>query len=130
MGLFNGLTHAVIFFNTVEGSKTTGVSAMMKLCFGSDEDAIAQVLYRITPGVSTPVWTLPTRTEGTNSFPILRGKVGEEILGAAGRCADRLRKAPNITGRLAGRSFRVTTKTVEEITQSDPTTSPTPPEKP
>jgi hypothetical protein len=130
MGLFNGMTHAVIFFNTVEGSKTTGVSAMIKLCFGSDENAIAQVLYRLIPGSTTPVWTLPVRTEAAITFPIFRGVVGEEILAAVGRCADRIRKAPNITGRLAGRSFRVTTKTVEEITQSDPTTSPSPLEKP
>jgi len=129
MGLFNGLTHAVIFFNTVEGSKTAGVSAMIKLCFGSDENAIAQVLYRTAPGSTAPVWTLPTRTEGASTFPIFRGMVGTEILAAVGRCADRVRRSPNVTGRLAGRSFRVTTKTVEEITQSDPTTSPAPPEK-
>lgn len=130
MGLFNGLTHAVIFFNTVEGSKATGVSAMMKLCFGSDEDAIAQILYRTVLGSSAPVWALPVRTEGATAYPIFRGMVGEQVLAAAGRCADRLRKSPIVTGRLSGRSFRVTTKTVEEITASDPTTSPTSIEKP
>jgi hypothetical protein len=123
MRLFNGMTHAVVFFNTVEGSKTTGVSAMMKLCFGSDEDAIAQILYRITPGSSSPVWALPTRDSGGTSFPIFRGMVGEEILGAVGRCADRLRKSPIVTGKLAGRSFRVTIKTVEEI-KEDTTPAP------
>jgi hypothetical protein len=123
MGLFNGLTHAVVFFNTVEGSKTTGISAMMKLCFGSDEDAIAQILYRTTPGNTSPVWALPTRDSGGTSFPIFRGMVGEEILGAVGRCADRLRKSPVTAGKLSGRSFRVTTKTVEEI-KEDTTPAP------
>lgn len=119
MSLLKGLTHAVIFFNTVEGSKSTGVSAMMKLCFGDDHDAIAQVLYSTPAGSKTPVWVLPSRTNRlgtvtTESFPIFTGGVGEEIMAAVGRAADRIKKA-NIEGKLAGRAFRVTKTTVEEI---------------
>jgi hypothetical protein len=115
-GMFNGVSHAVIFFNTVAGAKQSGVSAMMKVCFGSDDDAIAQVLYSTAPGTKAPAWTLPVRTTGIapTSFPVFTGKVGEEVLALVGRAADRFKKNQP-TGVLAGRSFRVTVKGVEEI---------------
>ena len=115
--LITGISHAVIYFNTLEGSKQTGISAMMKLCFGSDDDAISQVLYSTQSGSKTPVWVLPTRftIDGSKiEFPIFTGKVGEEILAAVGRASDRFKKA-NVAGKLAGRAFRVTTHSVEEI---------------
>jgi hypothetical protein len=116
MGLFNGLSHAVVFFNKLENAKATGIYGMMKICFGSDDNAIAQILYSIPAGGKTPVWTLPTRHSGYAAFPIFTGSVGEEILGVVGRTADRLKKA-NIEGKLAERAFRVTKTTVEEIKQ-------------
>ena len=126
MPLLTGLSHAVIFFNTLDGSKKTGVSAMCKLCFGSDTDALAQILYRIEDGNTTPVWVLPHRgarigVVTTEEFPVLTGKMGEEVLAAVGRAADRLKKA-GIVGKLAGRSFRVTKTTVEEIKAETETT--------
>src|SRR5271156_6124009 len=109
------VSHAVIFFNSVEGSKRTGIYAMMKICFGSDDDAIGQIMYRNTPGVSTPSWTLPTRQTDTGiSFPIFTGHLGEEILAIVGRTADRL-KSSTISGLKAGRAFRVSKTGVEEI---------------
>ena len=119
MGLLSGLTHAVVFFNTVEGAKTSGVSAMMKLCFGGDDDAIAQILYRTAPGFTTPSWGLPVRQANANTtYPIFTGAMGEEILAAVGRASDRLKKS--VTGKLAGRTFRVTSKGVEEIKTEAP----------
>lgn len=113
----SAISHAVIYFNTVEGNKQTGIGAMMKLCFGNDDDAISQIMYRTEKGNPTPTWVLPTRHTGDTSIPelpIYTGKVGEELLSVIARAADRLKKA-GVTGKLAGRSFRVTTKGVEEI---------------
>lgn len=123
--LLPGISHAVIFFNTVQGSKTSGISAMMKLCFGSDENAISQIVYSTPKGSSTPVWSLPARNSGDVTYPIFNGALGEEILGAIGRAADRFKKA-NVPGVRAGRVFRVTTKGVEEIKkEAAPATAPT-----
>lgn len=112
--MFKGVSHAVIFFNTVAGAKQSGVNAMMKICFGSDDNALAQVLYCTAPGSKAPAWTLPTRNSGVNTFPIFTGNVGQEVLGLVGRAADRFKKNQP-AGTLAGRSFRVTVKGVEEI---------------
>lgn len=113
MGMFNGLTHAVVFFNTIKGAQESGINAMMKLCFGSDDSAIGQILYRTTPKSKTPIWVLPVRTSGSSELPVFSGNMGEEILGAVGRAADRFKKA-NITDK-AGRTFRVTKVGVEEV---------------
>ena len=117
--LLQGLSHAVLYFNTVEGSKQTGIGAMMKLCFGSDDDAISQILYSSKDGSKTLVWTLPVRIsrEGivtTTPFPIFTGRVGEELLAAVARTADRFKKA-NVAGKLAGRAFRITKTSIDEI---------------
>lgn len=112
--MFKGVTHAIIFFNSVAGSKESKISAMMKICFGSDDNALAQVLYCTTPGNKAPAWTLPTRNSGVNTFPVFTGNVGQEVLGLVGRAADRFKKNQP-AGILAGRSFRVTAKGVEEI---------------
>jgi hypothetical protein len=115
--LITGISHALIYFNTLDGSKQTGISAMMKLCFGSDDDAISQVVYSTKQGAKTPVWVLPTRFTkdgSTIEFPVFTGMVGEEILAAVGRASDRFKQA-NVLGKLAGRAFRVTTHSVEEI---------------
>jgi hypothetical protein len=116
MGLFNRLSHAVVFFNSIAEAKRTGNYAMMKLCFGSDDNAISQILYSTPAGSKTPVWVLPTRFSEGTSFPICTGEMAEEILAHVGRAADRIKKA-NIEGKLAGRAFRVTKDKVEEIKQ-------------
>lgn len=119
MAMLSGLTHAVVFFNTVEGAKSSGVSAMMKLCFGGDDHAIAQVLYSTAPGAKTPSWALPVRqANATTTYPVFTGAVGEEILAAVGRASDRLKKS--VTGKLAGRSFRVSSVGVKEIKPETP----------
>lgn len=115
--LFNDLSHVVITFNSLDDGKRSGNWAMAKLCFGSDENAISQILYSDKNGSPTPVWTLPfrTRVEGTISkFNIFTGIVGEQILVAVGKAADRLKKA-GIVGRFAGRTFRVSKTGVEEV---------------
>jgi hypothetical protein len=111
-----GLSHAVIFFNTIAGEQKTGISAMMKLCFGKDTDVIGQILYCNPPGSKTPIWTLPTRTFGNNVLPIFTGSVGEEILGAVGRAAATFKthyKASD--GPKVGRVWRITKNGIEEI---------------
>lgn len=114
-----GLSHAIIFFNSVEGAQKTGISAMMKLCFGSDDEAIAQILYCLTPGNKTPVWTLPVRTSpmATDTFPVFTGKVGEEVLAAVGRAADRFKAFYTSPEVKAGRAWRITKNGIEEIKQ-------------
>ena len=116
MGLFNGMSHAVIFFNTLAGAEQTGISAMIKLCFGSDTDAIAQVLYCNPVGSKTPVWTLPTRNLGNATVPIFTGHVGAEILDAVGRAADIFKTHYKVSdGVKAGRAWRITKNGIEEI---------------
>lgn len=116
MAILNGLTHAIIFFNSVSGASQTGVSAMVKLCFGSDDDAISQVLYR-AEGKTPLAWRLPVRNgpeASSPGFDIFTGKMGEEILAAVGRTAARI-KTSGVVGKLAGRAFRVTKVSIEEI---------------
>lgn len=125
--MFKGVSHAVVFFNSINGQKESGISAMVKICFGSDDDAIAQVLYCTTPGSKAPAWTLPSRSSigaTVSHFPVFTGKVGEEILGIVGRAADKVKKA-GITGILAGRVFRVSSKGVEEVKPQTTTNAPT-----
>lgn len=116
MPIINSLTHAIIYFNTKEGSIKSGIHAMMKLCFGSDKDVLGQVLYRTQDGHQAPIWTLPTSGDGGSgiTYPIFVGKLAEEILVAVGRAADRFKKAP-IEGSYYGRSFRVSQAGAEEI---------------
>lgn len=116
MPILNSLTHAIIYFNTKEGSIKSGIHAMMKLCFGSDKDVLGQILYRVPDGHKTPIWTLPTSRESERgiSLPIFVGKVAEEILVAAGRAADRFKKS-QVEGSYYGRAFRVSQAGAEEI---------------
>lgn len=123
MSLFNGMTHTVLFFNTLAGVEETGINAMMKLCFGSDDNAIAQILYRTPAGGKTPVWTLPTRrfdTQTKDGYPIFSGKVGEELLALVGRAADIFKAYYKITdGIKAGRAWRITKNGIEEIIEKE-----------
>lgn len=123
MGVLNSNpTHAIIFFNSTKGLKETGIGAMMKICFGSDDDALAQILYRTTPGSKTPVWTLPVRpAPGDIAYPIFQGKLGEEIMAVVGRTADRFKKG-NMVTPYAGNTYRITAKGVEKITAEVKTT--------
>lgn len=116
MSLFNGLTHAIIKFNTIAGEAQSGIGAMMKLCFGSDENSISQIYYKKV-GPSTYAWTLPERSTVEADYAIFLGSMAEEITLAAGRTAERFKNFYKTEmGLKAGRSWRVTTKGIEEIT--------------
>lgn len=117
------MSHALVFFNSVEGVKQSGIIAIVKLCFGSDDDAVGQIMLQLTPGIATPVWQLPTRQRANGDmehkgFPIFQGQVGKQILDAAAKAAERVKKdmaAGKIEGKYEKRMFRVTKTTVEEI---------------
>lgn len=116
MGIFNGLSHAIITFNTIEDTKITGIGAKMQLCFGSDEDTLAQVLYCIRPGKRGLEWVLPSRITGSVPYPIFTGVVALEILHLIGVAADRFKvfyKPTQISKE--GRSWRITKNGIEEI---------------
>lgn len=115
MPILNGVTHAIIQFNSKIGYSNTNIQAMMKLCFGSDDDALSQVLYMCTGGSKTPVWTLPTRVSNDMAFPIFSGILREEIMGLVGIYSERFRKTVEIVGPKYGRVWRVTKTTAEEI---------------
>lgn len=104
-----GLTHAIIYFNTVDGAKESGTSAVVKLCFGSDEDAVSQIAFNSKDAG----WKLPTINRKGIDYDIFFGKTANELLLAAGRASDRVRAAK--LGKLADRKFRVTKTTIEEI---------------
>lgn len=112
-----GYSHAIIKFNTIEGINKTGIYAKMKLCFGKDDDAIAQIYYKTTDRSKTPIWVLPLHfTGGTCITPIFMGKLGEEILSIVGRTSDvfkaHYKEASNMK---ANRSWRISNNAIEEI---------------
>jgi hypothetical protein len=117
MGFFTGFTHAIIHFAPMNVAEKTGIYGMMELCFGSDTDVIAQIMYQTTAGSKTPVWTLPERTMvgGTTTYPIFRGAIAKELLASAGRAADKLKAGLPTGTKKAGKDFRVTSKGYEEI---------------
>ena len=121
MGLFSGrLSHAVIFFNTKEGAQKTGVNAIMKLCFGKDEDAISQIVYCTSLGSKTPVWALPTMQSNKPDIirPVFTGAVGEEILDAVGTYAGYFKQYYKAAdGAKVGRAWRISKNGIQEITQ-------------
>lgn len=119
MGILKGISHAIIQFNTVAGAKGSGIHAAMKLCFGSDDNSISQIVYLITQGNSSPSWSLPTRQGNTpaDQYPIFNGVVGEEILAAVARASERFKAAGKVNK--AGKSFRIYANgKVEEIEQA------------
>jgi hypothetical protein len=117
MAIFSGLTHAIIHFSGMGIAEKTGIYGMMELCFGSDDDVVAQIMYQSPAGSKTPVWTLPQRTtvSGTTTYPIFRGAIAKELLAFAGRTADRFKAGLSKDTKRAGKEFRVTSKGVEEI---------------
>lgn len=126
--VLKGMSHVVILFNTVEKMKRTGVAAMAKICFGADDCAIEQILYRIPEGNSTPRWVLPTRVKldggkVLDSYDIFTGKLSDELLSLAGRAIERLKQPGAVEGKVSGRMFRVTKVGVEEVVPEAPATT-------
>lgn len=120
MGIFNGLSHAIITFNTVEDTRVTGIGAKMKLCFGSDDDTLAQVLYCRPPGKKGLEWVLPSRVIATSvlPYPIFTGVVALEILHLIGVAANRFKVFYKSTQTSKeGRTWRITKNGIEEIVQ-------------
>jgi len=125
MGLFNGISHAIIRFNIASGIQATGIYAMMTLCFGKDTDAIAQVLYRTSGRNKTPMWVLPTRLSSDNQTrcPVFAGRVGEEVLVSVGSFADIFKRHyKESDGPKVGRSWRISQNVIVEITEQEATT--------
>ena len=126
--VLKGMSHVVILFNTVEKLKRTGVAAMASICFGADDCAITQILYRIPKGNSTPRWVLPTRSKVQDgkvidTYDIFTGKISDELLSLAGRAVERLKQPGAVQGKVAGRTFRVTKVGVEEVVPEAPVTT-------
>ena len=100
------LTHIVIKFMSVEFSKAGKISAIGYLCFGNDE---THMVYNYVN--SEPKGWYSTNTAGelctlNKSFKLELGKASDRL------------KASN-PGRLAGRSFRITDSTIEEIKEQE-----------
>jgi len=118
--VLKGMSHVIIQFNTVEKLHKTGVAGMAKICFGADDCAIEQILYKIPEGNSTPRWVLPTRAKIDggkilDTYDIFTGKLSDELLSLAGRAVERLKQPGTVEGKVSGRVFRVTKVGVEEI---------------
>jgi hypothetical protein len=115
-----GYSHAIIKFNTIESMRKTGICAKMKLCFGKEEDAIAQVYYRTTDGSKTFVWVLPTYTSlGFMDLPIFTGKMGDELLSIVGRASEVFKKHYKEDSNMkANRSWRISQDAIEEIIEA------------
>jgi hypothetical protein len=118
MNILNGLSHGIIFFNTHDREKKTGIAAMIKLCFGSDDDCISQVFYYKPKGKNLYEWVLPSRISEESSLihPIFTGQVEREVLQATGIVADRFKAFYKDTDTSKyGRKWRVTKVGIEEI---------------
>ena len=128
--VLKGMSHVIIQFNTVEKLKRTGVAAMASICFGADECAITQILYKIPDGEKIPRWVLPLRSKKhgdvvVDDYDVFIGKVSDELLALAGRAIEKLKEPGAVQGKVSGRSFRVTKAGVEEIKSEAPVTTTT-----
>jgi len=126
--MLKGMSHVIIQFNTVEKLKNTGVAAMASICFGADDCAITQILYRIPDEEKTPRWMLPLRSKKhgdviIDEYDIFTGKIKDELLALAGRAVERLKEPGVIQGKVSGRTFRVTKAGVEEVKPEAPVTT-------
>lgn len=124
MGYFNKLSHAIIYFRKIEETRKDRVYGMMKLCFGSDEDAISQIMYCCPNGSKIPVWTLPSRDNVSGQYGILTGALGKEILDLVGKAAAtfKVHLKPE-DGKKEGRTWRITKNGIEEIKDQATTTT-------
>lgn len=88
------ITHCILLTaKDKKAAEKLGIHGVFKLCFGSDEDCISQIhLVKLGDRFG---WRIPHfQADGTspNKLPIFRGRVAEEVTGAARDAYDTVKK--------------------------------------
>jgi hypothetical protein len=122
--LLKGITHVIIqTAQSLQIAKETGVYAIAELCFGpGDQNTIAQVEYKQLKDGKSMSWQLPVKTverDGKNvQLPIFTGELMLELSNLAAQAMARIKKELE-PPKTNGKTYRVTKKKVEDITNGE-----------